>query len=101
MFPVLALLWIVAVKHCVIFRWSELGQSLRSAFVSTAVMVLAVLLPQITILRSLGPVPRSAIEITLGIASYLGCLMVFILDRYNNSYSSCGVKKPEALAVGA
>jgi O-antigen/teichoic acid export membrane protein len=76
-FPVLAILWIAAVKRCVVFEWTELGQSLRPAFVSTAVLVLAVFLPQVTILKSLGPVLRTAVEVTLGIASYLGCLLAF------------------------
>jgi teichuronic acid exporter len=100
-FPVLALLWIMAVKHCVVFQWTELGQSLRPAFVSTAVLVLAVLLPQVTILRNLGPVLRTTIEVILGSASYLGCLLVFYPEPLQQVLLFARRKKPEIVAATA
>ena len=100
-FPVLALLWIGAVKRCVVFQWTELGQSLRPAFVSTAVMVPAVYLPQVTILKSLGPVLRTAIEMTLGITSYLGCLLAFFPQPLQQMLQFIRRKKPEIVAVVA
>jgi O-antigen/teichoic acid export membrane protein len=98
-FPVLALLWIAAVKRCVVFQWSELGQSLRPAFVSTAVMVLAVFLLQVTILQSRGPVLRTIIEVTLGIGSYLACLLLFFPQPLQNILQFVQRKKSEVVAV--
>jgi hypothetical protein len=94
-------LWIAAVKRCVVFQWTELGQSLRPAFVSTAVLVLAVFLPQITILKNLGPVPRTVIEVILGAASYLGCLLVFFPQPLQQMLQFVRRKKSEVLIVAA
>jgi teichuronic acid exporter len=100
-FPLLAFLWIAAVKRCVVFHWSELGQSLRPAFVSTAVMVLAVFLPQVTILKGLGPILRTAIEMTLGIGSYLACLLLLFPQPLQNILQFVRHKKSEVVAVMA
>ncbi len=98
-FPVLALSWIAAVKQCVLFRWGELGQALRPAFVSVAVMVLVIFLPRISILTNLGPILRTAIEVTLGVASYLACLWLRFPQSLQNILRFIRRKKPEV--VGA
>ncbi|HXI85238.1 MAG TPA: lipopolysaccharide biosynthesis protein [Verrucomicrobiae bacterium] len=98
-FPVLALVWIAAVKRCVVFHWSELGEALRPAFVSTAVMVLTVFLPQITILKSLGPVPRTAIETVLGIGGYVACLLLLFPQPLQNILQFVRRRKSEVTAV--
>jgi teichuronic acid exporter len=100
-FPVLALVWIAAVKRCVVFHWSELGESLRPAFVSTAVMVLAVFLPQITILKNLGPVLRTTIEMIVGVGSYVACLLLLFPKPLQNVLQFVRRRKTEAAAVVA
>lgn len=98
-FPVLALVWIAAVKHCVVFHWSELGESLRPAFVSTAVMVLTVFASRTTILKGTGPVLRTTIEMTLGISAYLTCLLLVFPKPLRNILQFARRRKPETVEV--
>ena len=74
---------------------------LIAVLAATAVLVLVVLLPQVTILKNLGPVLRTAIEVMLGTAGYLGCLLVFYPQPLQQMLQFIRRRKSEVLTVAA
>lgn len=75
-FPVVAAFWIAAVKRSVGFQWREYWLALQPSIVSTAAMVVVLLLMQIFVVVTLKPVLRLSIEVVVGAGVYLACLIV-------------------------